>query len=56
MAYRAFIEDYELFSADEDSIRKAIDRDSRTLPFDLSGKKKDKKKFRFQPKNLPFQT
>lgn len=56
MAYRAFIEEYELFSADEDSIRKAIDRDSRTLPFDLSGKKKDKKKFRFQPKNLPFQT
>ena len=57
LAYRSFIDDYQLWSAEEDSIRKAVDRDNRTLPFDKASIKSNKKEnnWRFRPKNLPFQ-
>lgn len=50
MAYRAFIEDFGLMSAEEDSIRKAVDRDPRQLPFS-NIEKNMKNKWRFKPKN-----
>lgn len=58
LAYRSFIDDYQLWSAEEDSIRKAVDRDNRTLPFDNASRKSNKKEnnWRFRPKNLPFQS
>jgi len=55
LAYRSFIDDWGLLSAEEDSIRKAVDRDPRTLPFEQTKKKSFEKKQRFQPKYSAIQ-
>lgn len=57
IAYREFCYEYNLLSAEEDSIRKAFDRQARMFDVDRVKKKFDEKQNNrpFEPKNRHFQ-